>query len=127
MARGVHVGGIIGIAAPVIGAHADAVEPAARGALETQIQAKQFGAFAQVHHAAVRIQASADARAPAVAHIHAAGKTRLGVGHGCGGLWSRGRCFRRGGLCFRNRWLGFLRGLCIRSRGLFSLGSGILR
>jgi hypothetical protein len=85
---GVHVDGVIGIAAPVVGAHVQAVEEAFFGIDDDEIQAQEAGTLAQIDYAAIDVVVAAGA-GEAVAEVHAAGNPLLGGGGGGGG--------RRGG------------------------------
>ncbi len=76
---GIHVHGVVGIAAPVVGAHVQAVEEALLGIDDREIQAQQTGTLAQIHHAAIDVVVAADA-GEAIAQVDAAGNPRLGGG-----------------------------------------------
>jgi hypothetical protein len=96
---GVHVDGVIGIAAPVVGAHVEAVEEALLGIDDGEIQAQQAGTLAQIHHAAIVVVVAADA-GEAIAEVDAAGNPpRWGAGVAAAGRELCGGCGRAAGRC----------------------------
>src|ERR1017187_10098882 len=73
----VYVQRVVGIAAPVVGAHVQAVEEALLRIDDGEIQAQQSGTLTQIDHAAIDVVAAADA-GKAEAEVDGASDPRLG-------------------------------------------------
>ncbi len=78
----VEMDGLVRLVAPTVGAHSDLVEGAMLGIGEGEVGAQQLRSRAEIHDAAVGVEAAADAGAPAIAEIDRAGEPGFGRGHG---------------------------------------------